>query len=180
VPENLHSPCSSREGPPSPTKRYRIFVTVGTDLPFSRLVNAVDEWAARNERIDIFAQVGTADQVPRYIAYDRFLEPQTFNRLFQEADYIISHAGMGTILSSLRYEKPLLVMPRKASLGEHRNEHQLATAKYLDELKKVNIATDERHLIELLDKIDELPVREKIGPYASASLTRAIRDFIEG
>ena len=44
------------------------------------------------------------------------------------ADAIIAHAGMGTILTALEMGKPLLVMPRRAELGEHRNDHQLATA----------------------------------------------------
>ena len=40
---------------------------------------------------------------------------------------IVAHAGMGTILTALETGKRLLVMPRRAALGEHRNDHQLAT-----------------------------------------------------
>ncbi len=41
-------------------------------------------------------------------------------------------------------------MPRRASLGEHRNEHQLATARKMDELKFVNVAYDEQQLQNLI------------------------------
>ncbi len=35
-----------------------ILVTVGTDGPFDRLIRIVDDWACRNNRSDIFAQIG--------------------------------------------------------------------------------------------------------------------------
>ena len=86
---------------------------------------------------------------------------------------------MGTILSALQWEKPILVMPRRASLGEQRNEHQLATARRLSELGKVNVAMDEIELRSKLDRLGDLRAREKIGAFASADLITALRDFIE-
>ena len=38
-----------------------IFVTVGTDSPFDRLMQVVDEWAAASGRTDVFAQIGEGD-----------------------------------------------------------------------------------------------------------------------
>ena len=52
-----------------------------------------------------------------------------FDELFEQASLIISHAGMGSILTALSSAKPVLIMPRRADLNEHRNDHQLATAK---------------------------------------------------
>lgn len=91
---------------------------------------------------------------------------------------IVAHAGMGTILSALRYGKPILVMPRRASLGEQRNEHQLATASHLARLGKVTVAMDEQELRARLDRFEELAVLDRTGPFASRSLTDAIRAFI--
>ena len=155
-----------------------LFVTVGTDLPFDRLIRTVDAWAARNQRSDVFAQIGETKLRPKHIAYSEFLEPPQFQERFQSASLIIAHAGMGTILSALRYQKPILVMPRRASLGEQRNEHQLATAKHLLELGKITVAFDENDLSAKLDQLDALEAREPIGPYAAPALIRAIRDFI--
>ncbi len=58
----------------------------------------------------------------------------------QAATAIVAHAGMGTILTALEMGKPLLVMPRRAALGEHRNDHQLATASRFAELGRVKVA----------------------------------------
>jgi UDP-N-acetylglucosamine transferase subunit ALG13 len=87
---------------------------------------------------------------------------------------------MGTILSAMRYCKPLLVMPRRAALGEQRNDHQLATARHLRGLGKIAVASDEIELIEKLGCLDQLVVREAIGPYAQPELIAAISEFIRG
>lgn len=155
-----------------------IFVTVGTDLPFNRLVRVVDEWAGANGRTDVFAQIGETDWRPAHIAWSKFLQPPEFTRRFSEADIVVAHAGMGTILSALQWEKPILVMPRRALLGEQRNEHQLATARRLSELGKVNVAMEETQLRSMLDRLSDLRPREKIGAYASDSLVSALREFI--
>lgn len=155
-----------------------LFVTVGTDMPFDRMVKVVDAWAGEVGRTDVFAQIGRTDWRPKHIAFTQFLEPPEFNRRFAESSMIVAHAGMGTILSALRYEKPILVMPRQAALGEQRNDHQLATARRLLELGKVNVAFDERELRTRLDRLSELEVRGKTGAYASGGLVTALRNFI--
>ena len=176
-PPNQQSAISNQQSAGG-QRPLKIFVTVGTDLPFDRLVRAIDEWAPQNPEYQIFAQIGETNWTPRNIPYCKFIEPPEFKRRFQAADLIVSHAGMGTILSSLNYQKPLLVMPRIAAKGEHRNEHQLATAKHLSELNKVNVAQDEAQLISMLENLNTLPVKDQIGPYASSGLLAAIRDFI--
>jgi UDP-N-acetylglucosamine transferase subunit ALG13 len=155
-----------------------IFVTVGSDVPFDRLVRVVDEWAGATGRTDVFAQISETDYKPTHLAYTNFLQPEEFARRFSSATIIISHAGMGTILSALQGGKPILVMPRKGSLGETRNEHQLATAKRLLELGKVNVAFDEAELRLSLDRLDELKPRERITQFASEELLTALRDFV--
>jgi Uncharacterized conserved protein len=155
-----------------------ILVTVGTELPFDRLIRAVDAWARETGRTDVFAQIGQAAWRPSYIQAVEFLAPTEFNRCFTQASVIISHAGMGTILSALRFQKPILVMPRRAALGEQRNDHQMATARQLLELGKINVAFDEHELRARLQHLDTLPVRDQTGVFASNALIAAVRDFI--
>ncbi len=155
-----------------------IFVTVGTDLPFDRLVRTVDDWAAETQRTDVFAQIGETAWRPTHIRFSKFLEPEEFRRCFNESTTVVAHAGMGTILSALQWGKPILVMPRQASLNEHRNEHQLATAKHLAGLGKIDVAFDEGALRVKLDHLSELGVKERITPHASPELIAALREFI--
>jgi len=157
-----------------------IFVTVGTELPFDRLIGVVDEWAGRTARADVFAQIGDSYRRPLHIRYKTFIEPPEFARRFASADVIVSHAGMGTILSALQFQKPIVVMPRRASLQEHRNEHQLATARRLAALGKITVALDEAELRQTLDRLGELKAQERIGAYASEGLITTLREFIDG
>jgi UDP-N-acetylglucosamine transferase subunit ALG13 len=157
-----------------------IFVTVGTDLPFDRLVRVVDEWAGHCGRTDVFAQIGATRWTPAHLQYRNFLAPDEFTQRFAEARVVVAHAGMGTILSALRWQKPILVMPRRAGLGEQRNDHQLATARRLSAIDKVNVVMDDSELRDRLERLHELKAREPIGPYASADLIDAISRFIAG
>ena len=125
------------------------------------------------------AQIGRTKLRPQSLRWYEFLEPPQFQEYFASAEFVIAHAGMGTILSALRYEKPLLVMPRRATLGEQRNEHQLATARRLQETGKVTVAFDEAELLLRLAHLHELQARDPIGPYADPRLTAAIREFIQ-
>ncbi len=173
-PTNLQSAISNSQ----PKQILRIFVTIGTDLPFDRLIKAVDEWAPRHPNYEIFAQIGDAKEKPKHISFTNHIDPPEYQKKFDEADVIISHAGMGTILTALIKQKSLIVLPRIAALGEHRNEHQLATAKHLQDMGMVTVAENETNLITMLEKLDELSSRTKIGPYASESLNSEIARFI--
>ena len=155
-----------------------IFVTVGTDQPFDRMVKTIDAWVAERSRTDFFAQIGNGGWEPKSIPFSNLLTPPDFKKRFSEARIIIGHAGMGTILSALYHGKPILVMPKLASLGEHRNEHQLATARRMMSLGNVTVAFDEAELRSKLDQLDALIPRERISPVASGPLIEGIRSFI--
>ena len=155
-----------------------IFVTVGTDQPFDRMVKVVDAWAADCGRTDLFAQIGQGGWEPRAIPFTQFLTPGEFNDRFSQARVIIAHAGMGTILSALHHGKPILVMPKLASLGEHRNEHQLATSRRMMSLGHVTVAFDEFELRNKLEQLDLIVPREKIPPHATGPLISGLRSFI--
>ena len=133
-----------------------IFVTVGGQLPFDRLVHTVDRWAANQQRGDVFAQIGESESPPNHIAWQRFLSPPDFQSKAREAQVLIAHAGMGSILTALEFGKPIVVMPRRAHLGEHRNDHQWATVNHLGKHVGVVVAADEGELLEQLGRLNEL------------------------
>ena len=155
-----------------------IFVITGTQLPFDRLIRMLDELAPLlNE--EIVAQVNGSGYLPHHINTIDLLPPDEFEMLFKRARLIVAHAGMGTILSALTMQKPLIVFPRIAALGEHRNEHQLATAKKMKEAGWCYVATDKEELKSLLQRSDLHPLCT-ISNVASKSLTQSLTEFIEG
>jgi len=155
-----------------------IFVTVGTDQPFDRLIKVVDHWVYKHRRLDVIAQVGKGGWKPLHMRSVDLLAPSDYAIYMRRATTVVSHAGMGTILSALHHGKPILVMPKIASLGEHRNEHQTATARRLLDVDGIRVAFDEDELIHHLSQIDELKARSSIGDSASDELIDGIRSFI--
>ncbi|MBV5329112.1 MAG: hypothetical protein JZU65_16040 [Chlorobium sp.] len=156
-----------------------IFVTVGEQLPFDRLINAVDEWASVSGE-EVYAQIGNSRLTPKTIKYKKNLDPLEFNESFLAADIIIAHAGMGTIITALELGKPLLVVPRQARFGEHRNDHQLATAKRFLEQGCISVAFDIPELIEKLESLQDVikTTRNTKDVKISQKLIQVIRDFI--
>jgi UDP-N-acetylglucosamine transferase subunit ALG13 len=158
----------------------KIFVTVGTQLPFDRLVRTVDEWCGgRRANVEAFAQIGPARYQPRHIEWKQFIAAGECRRRVEDSDAVIAHAGMGSIITALELGKPIVVMPRRAELNEHRNEHQLATARSLLAQGKVIVAFDEAHLLEKLDHLQEFSSpRRRVANHASPRLIEALRQFI--
>jgi UDP-N-acetylglucosamine transferase subunit ALG13 len=157
-----------------------ILVTVGAQMPFDRLVKAVDEWAGAEGRTDVFAQIGPDAYVPRHIQHTPFLEPNEFRSRVESADVIVSHAGMGSILTALQAGKPILVMPRRGDLRETRNDHQVATAERFGASGTIAVAMDATELASKLSSLASLGSPEPIAPHASDELIAALRGFILG
>lgn len=149
-------------------------------MSFDRLIRAVDSWAARRNRRDVFAQIGPGAFRPRWCEWTEFLPPEAFRERCAAADVIVGHAGMGTIITAFEYGKPLLVMPRRGNLRETRNDHQIDTARRFAEQRRVTAAFDEHELVVQLDRLAELPAGERVSSYASEALLAAIRAFVEG
>lgn len=130
-----------------------IFVTVGTQLPFDRLLNAVDDWARANPSQEIVAQTGVSNVTSPRVEALPFVDTARFRALVERADVLVAHAGMGSILTAIELGKPVVVMPRRAALGEHRNDHQLATAEKLGHLSNLHRADDAATLARVLDAL---------------------------
>ena len=157
-----------------------IFLAVGTQLPFDRLTRAVDLWAQRENRSDVYGQIGQTDFTPAAIQAEKYLPPKAFVDHCHRASLLIAHAGMGLIISALEMKKPIIVMPRRASLGEHRNEHQLATVKRFQDTPGIYVALDVQELEELLLRPSDLVGGASIAQVANSDLLAALSSFIDG
>lgn len=163
-----------------------ILLTVGSELPFSRLVAAFDCWCLENPDLEVKAQIGEvqpSDYVPKAMEWVRLLSAADFGRLQDSAHIIVAHAGMGSIISALTLGKPIVILPRRAQLGEHRNDHQLATATRFKDREGVFVAWSET---ELASAVNAALAKAKSGQFARLpthapdGLTQRLRAFILG
>ena len=157
-----------------------IFLTVGHQMPFDRLVRAVDEWARVTGRGDVFAQIGDGEYWPSWFQAAPFLSPRQFLERMHSAAGVIGHAGTGTIIAALQLRKPLLVLPRLAANGETRNDHQVATARYFAEQGHLLAAYSEQELRSRIDELESFTPSASLGEIGSPQLIQRVRSFAFG
>ena len=159
----------------------KIFLTVGNDFhSFHRLVESADKIAKKGS-FNFTTQYGCSDYIPKYIkeAYN-FLNREQFYKIFESSDLIISHAGIGTTIDTIRYKKKMILIPRQAKFKEHFNDHQLEIAKEIENryeniLVLYDIKGIESTINELLSKNVNFP---KIPDIKNLSLVKEIKEFI--
>ena len=155
-----------------------IFVVTGTQAPFDRLLSIIDKWAVNQDAYTIIAQTANSELSFKNMTCFDYFEPDVFNEYFYNADLIIGHAGMGTIIKALESEKKLVVFPRLVKYNEHRNDHQHHTAFGFEKLGLINVAYNENDLLRYLNNIIDIAVKQKIDKNAEEKLLEKISNFI--
>jgi UDP-N-acetylglucosamine transferase subunit ALG13 len=159
-----------------------IFVTSGTQLPFDRFIQTIDEIAALFPAKEFLVQVihDRHKIMSANVQKVDCLTPSEFGEMIAQAELVISHAGIGTIVSAAQAGKPLIVFPRFGKLKEHRNDHQVATCTAMQRSFPLNVATNTDELKVLMEKHfkGDLASLPAVDTYASGSLLNSIREFI--
>jgi beta-1,4-N-acetylglucosaminyltransferase len=66
----------------------------------------------------------------------------------------VCHSGVGSIISSLEYNKPVIVVPRLKLYGEVIDDHQTEIAKELEERGLIKVVYDLERLGDVLKGVD--------------------------
>ncbi len=156
----------------------RIFVALGTHpQQFDRLLKAIDELVEKKKlKADIFAQIGNSTYEPKNYAFKRFLSPKEYEQKMKNASIIISHAGAGSIITALKYAKPLIVVPRLKRFNEHTDDHQIDLANALAERGKAIAVFDTKDLLKAIRKAKRFKPKIKSD---RAKLINRIKKFLD-
>jgi UDP-N-acetylglucosamine transferase subunit ALG13 len=127
-----------------------IFVTIGSSrYGFERLVKEMDEIAGRiDERV--IMQIGETSYEPKNARYFRFASKEEMDGLHEDVRVIVCHAGVGSILTALEHNKPLIAVPRKKKDGEAIDDHQLEIARELEKEEVITVVDDVEELERVL------------------------------
>jgi UDP-N-acetylglucosamine transferase subunit ALG13 len=105
-----------------------VFVTFGTHhQAFTRLVEALDDLPGD----ELFVQHGHSPARRNARAAVPFLGYREMLEQLRERDKVVTHAGVGSILMSLREGHTPVVVPRRSQYGEHVDDHQTALTEAL-------------------------------------------------
>lgn len=103
-----------------------IFVTLGTQgCDFSRCMKMVEE-LMKSIKVNgpVIAQTGHTQYKPDGIDCFDFVDEQEYQKYFDEAGVIISHAGTGALFTSINKGKKVIAVARLAEYGEMIDNHQ--------------------------------------------------------
>jgi beta-1,4-N-acetylglucosaminyltransferase len=161
-----------------------IFVTIGTadkGIEFTRLIVAMDEIAGKIEE-EVIMQIGSIEYKPKHAQYFRYTTFVKALSFFQRATLVVGHGGTGTILNALRFEVPLILVPRRIQYGElDRDDHQLEIAQRLEGRGWVEVVYDMEELeSKVMQMIREKRkfLAEKVSPERKR-LIQFLKEFIE-
>ena len=124
-----------------------IFVTLGTHHdPFPRLIEGLQALDAD----ELVVQYGHSPAPLHASEAMQFLPFVDLVEQLESADAVVTHAGVGSILTCLRLGKTPLVVPRQRRLGEHVDDHQVELTRALAHEGKVIPVWDVAALPELV------------------------------
>lgn len=148
-----------------------IFVTVGTnEAAFDRLLAALDELGDTGR--PMLVQTAGAAVEPRHAQCVDFLPYDEIVASMRAAETVVTHAGVGSVLTALSVGKRPVVVPRLRRFGEAVDDHQVEFARQLASTGLVRVVEDLGELGAALEPTDALePI--VLGP--SARLVAALR-----
>jgi UDP-N-acetylglucosamine transferase subunit ALG13 len=117
-----------------------IFVTVGTnEARFDRLLRTVQEVGLDEELV---VQYGSCSVRPSPATLLEEIPYQELVELVRASRAVVTHAGVGIVLTALANGKRPIVLPRLKRLGEAVDDHQLHFGRRLAERGLVSLVED--------------------------------------
>ena len=103
-----------------------ILVVLGTqDKRFERLLKVVEEAIDQGViKEEVMVQAGCTVYDSSKMNVVDYVDMTTFEQWMKDCRLLITHGGVGTIMSALRNKKPVIACARLAKYGEHHNDHQ--------------------------------------------------------
>jgi UDP-N-acetylglucosamine transferase subunit ALG13 len=161
-------------------ERFRmILVLLGTQrLSFARLLAALDESIDKGLIADaVTVQRGHTEYVSAHMHMIDFIQKDEFQRFVEQADLIITHGGVGSILAGVKAGKKVIAVPREKVHGEHVNDHQAQIIEAFDAQGYIKGVFDMRSLEQAILSIGDFTPK----PYVSntAHMIEIIAEFID-
>jgi len=156
-----------------------IFLTVGTvQFPFDRLLKEVDRLIDIGFiKQKVIAQIGSSFYKPQNYEYFDFCSSEKISSFMMNANIVITHGGVGSIINSLILGKPTIVVPRYQKFHEHVNNHQLDITCELEKENAIIPVYNIHGLLSVFDNVENF--RKKTLTIGKSNVETIIRNYIE-
>jgi UDP-N-acetylglucosamine transferase subunit ALG13 len=158
-----------------------ILVTLGTqDKAFVRLLQNIDnEIKNGNIKEKVVVQAGysiTKYQSDNMEMFD-LIDREEFNKLVSDCSLLITHGGVGSILTGLQKNKKVIAMPRLAKYKEHINDHQVQIVNEFSKKGYILAYNENDKLSDILEKAKKFKPEKYVSN--TDNLIKIIKDFID-
>lgn len=132
-----------------------ILITLGTqDKEFTRILRKVDELIEKKViKEEVIVQAGHTKYESKNMKIFDYVPKKKLEEYMEKCDFIITHAGVGTIFDALKKDKKIIAIPRLAKYKEHNNDHQL---EIVEEFSKQNFIIPVYEMAELEDALKRI------------------------
>lgn len=156
-----------------------ILVLLGTqDKPFTRLLDEID--ALKKEKIikdEIVVQAGLTKYKSKNMEIHGLIQIDELMKLMEKSDLVITHGGVGSILSALQLGKKVIAVPRLEEYGEHTNNHQIQIVNEFYKTGYILKADNPSDLENVLKKVKKFkPQKYKSN---NKNFVKLIEDYID-
>lgn len=155
-----------------------IFVVLGTQkFQLNRLLIEIDELIeAGGITQEVIAQIGASDYVPKHYKYYRYIDKKQFEEFISQSTVVITHSGVGSIISAMKAKKPVVIYPRLHKYHEHVDDHQLDIAKAFEKKNYVICRYDDDTLAQVMKRCRKYPFADYNA--STTRITGIIEDFL--
>ncbi len=134
-----------------------IFVTLGTqDKSFKRLLENIDKEIEKGIIKDkVIVQAGHTKYNSKNMEIFDLIDKDKFDKYINECDLLITHGGVGSIITGLKNNKKVIACPRLAKYNEHINDHQLQIIERFVENNYILSYYENDNLEDILKKVSK-------------------------
>lgn len=156
-----------------------ILVLLGTQKnSFHRLLEEIQKCI--NEKIiqgRVIVQAGGTKFESKDMEIFDLVSNEKLDKLKEDADLIITHGGVGSIVGCLKMGKKIIAVPRYSKYGEHVNDHQLQIIQTFDSQGFIKGIKEVSELKEALENIKTF--KPKLFISNTNRVMKIVEDFIE-
>lgn len=155
-----------------------IFVMLGTqNNSFHRLLEEIEK-LIENGTIteDVIAQTGYTNYETDKMKIFDLISRNELEKFQNEADLIITHGGVGSIVSSIKKGKKVIAVPRLHKYEEHVNDHQKEIVELFNKKGYIIGIEDVKELEKAIKRVEKFEPKKYISD--NSKLLNIVDEFI--
>ena len=156
-----------------------ILVMLGTqNNSFHRLLEEIDDLINKGIINDeVVVQAGHTKYKSKNMKIFSLIPLEELEELIEKADLIITHGGVGSIISSLKKGKKVIAVPRLHEYQEHVNNHQKEIVETFDKKGYIIGIQDVKELNEAIEKSKDFIPEKYLS--SNKKMLNIIENFID-